>query len=389
MKKLFRPLLALSLAAVFGLGAQAADPTRSGYGNEYFAAMTSYDSFNLSVRKRLESVRVGSSTQNVGSARYSSADLFSSDEAYAMAPSSRTGSVSSSYRRRQLDCVYYSGFTVWGDLYQTWAKQRTRGNSDGYDFRTFGPAIGFDWTSGAFTGGIATTYNWGKLKSRDFHHDRKTRTWAVEGYGQYNTDMFYINATLGYGHNSFRSSRRWSDGLTASSNGDKYSSNSWNIDAEFGWKFNFSGLQMTPHIGLRYFHDRRGTINEGGNNYRIHANTRNSYLLEMPIGVDVGYEINAGGAIFIPRVKAAWVPQLTHKRGEWSGRYWDNNANGGLGGWLGSGAGAARRDRNGFNLGAGMEAKITKSLSAHVDYNINFRSKAYEHHWNLGVGFTF
>lgn len=385
MKNVMRPLLALCLVTVFGTCAHAATFYPSGFGNESFVSMHGMDSFNLSVRKRLESVRIGSVGQSYGRSM-SEAPLFSSDEAFAMAPSSRGGTVASgSARRRQLDCVYYSGFTVWGDMYQTWVKQSSRGSSDGYQFRTTGPAIGFDYSTGGFSIGLATTYNWGKMRARDFHHDRKTKQYGLELYGQYNTDLFYINGTLGYGHTTFRSDRdTWPTPWP--SNGDKYSSNSWNIDGEFGWKFRFSGLNLTPHVGIRYFHDRRGSIDEGPygtHNYTIRAGTRNGYIWEMPVGVDLAYEINTGGMVFVPRVRAAWVPQLSSKRGGWSGTENVDGVN------YSYGENAARRDRNGYLLGAGLEAKITKAISAHIDYNCNFRSKAYEHHWNLGVGFTF
>ena len=378
MRKLVWPLFALALATFLGAGAHAVDFLSSGYGNDSYQSQLSYDSFNLSVRKRMETMRIGSVGQSFGTRRFNTASMFSSDEALAMAPSSRYDAGNNSYRRRQLDCVYYSGFTVWGDLYQTWSRQRDRGDDDGYKSRVFGPAVGFDWTSGPVTLGIATTYNWGKIKSRDFHHDRKTRTWGLEAYGQYNSDLFYVNATLGYGHTTFRSDRNisWN-------HSDRYSSNAVNLDGEFGWKFNFGGLQVTPHAGFRYFHDRRGSINEGGANFDIHASTRNYHTFELPLGVDVGYEINTGGMIFVPRARFGWTPELSRKRGGASGtyrvggntfRYSDNTA---------------RRNRHQFNVGLGLEAKITKTLSAHIDYNCNFRSRLYEHHWNLGMGFSF
>ena len=357
MNKFVRPLLALALATICGAGAHALD---AGYGNDFFASQINYDSFNLSVRKRLETVRIGSSLgQTFAGLRTASTPLFASDDAFAMAPSSRVGSYSSA-SRRQLDCVYYNGFTLWGDMYATWAQQRAHHGRDGYRHKVFGPAIGFDWTTGGFTIGLGTTYNWGKMHGRDEQNDRRTRQWAAEIYGQYNADRFYVNATVGYGHNDIRSHRTngW---------GDKYSTNSVNLDAEFGWKFNWSGLQIVPHAGARFFHDRHGEINDGN----IRASSENYHVFEVPLGINVAYEVNTGGMTFVPRAKFGYTPELFRER---------NSVDGDEG---------ARRSRNGFNVGLGMEAKITKSISAHVDYNCNFRPRQYEHHWNMGVGFTF
>ena len=379
MNKFVRPLMALALATICGVGAHAGEYLpETGFGNDSYSSQMNYDSFNMSVKKRMETMRIGSIGQSFG--RFNTAELISSDEAYAMAPSSRTGSYSSS-RRRQLDCVYYSGFTVWADLYQTWAKQRSRGNHEGYKHKVFGPAVGFDWTSGPFSIGGAMTYNWGKMKGRDISHDRKTRQWAIDLYGQYNAELYYINGIIGYGHNTLRSDRPVPSG---GANGDKYSTNSFNIEAEFGYKFNWSGLQVSPHVGVRYFADRRGSISEGAGPYAVHANTRNYHVFELPVGVTVGYEINTNGMIFVPRARFGYTPELFRKDNSWGGTY-----NGGAGAVYSYSESGARRSRHGFNLGLGMEAKITKSLSAHVDYNCNFRPKQYEHHWNLGMGFSF
>lgn len=384
-------MLAFAMTTALCCAAQAQNDWEyaplSNFGNDSYAAQIGYDSFRTSVRKRFETIRVGESTS-----RFGSAAMLSSDAAFAMAPSSRSTSYSSA-RRRQLDCVYNSGFTIWGDLYQTWARQRSRGDHDGYKYRVTGPALGFDWTSGPFTVGVATTYNWGKMKSRDFHHDRKTRTWAVNLYSQYNSELFYINASLGYAHNRFKSDRNsWSRFIEYEDypgHRDSYNSNSWNLDAEFGWKFNFGNLKVVPNVGLRYFHDRRGSIKEDEGTFSIDASSRNYHVLELPVGVNVSYEIQAGGAIIVPRARFAWIPELSRKKGGWSGTYVLPQEGTGIDTPYAYSESSSRRSRHGFLLGLGLEAKLSKSLSLHIDYNCNFRSKNYEHHWNLGAGFTF
>ncbi len=395
MKKYVLPLLALALFAVTG-SAQAGAPLTiaTGYANDPYSAQIALDSFNYSVRKRFEAVRLGGFQRGVASA-----PLVRADEALASAPSSRSSSVSGVSSRRQLDCVYYNGFTIWGDAYAAWAGQS---NKDwlGYNFDTVGPALGFDWSNGAFTAGIATTYAWGKQKTKSISHKQDVDTWGVQGYFQYDCEKFYANATLGYGYNRYNGTRVdsqavWYPGMVAAGVGAhsaKYHSNSFNVDAEFGMKFNFKGFLVTPHVGIRYFHDRRDAINEAGGIggfYNISAGRHNYQVLELPVGVNFGYVINAGGAVIVPQVKFAWIPELTRRRGNVSG--WYNGADNAGVPVLGVGLNesAAKRARNGFLLGAGVEAKLTKSLSMHVDYNCNLRNNAYEHHLNLGAGFTF
>ncbi len=348
MRKYVVALLALALASAAGQSAIAADRI---YGSSSYASQLTYDAMNISVRNRMQSLRYG-----MTGSTYASAPIQSSD-ALALAPSSRTSSVASGSARRQLDCVYYNGFTIWGDYAQTWASQDTRGSENGYRFRSSMPMIGFDYTTSNITAGISTGYSWGKLKGRSGGHSLNVRTWGIQAYGQWNANNWYANATLGYGLNRFRG-------------GDKYTSHSWNVDGEFGYKFMvLNGLQISPNIGMRYFHDRRGSISERGIGYR--TGSRNYHVWEVPVAVDLGYEINAGGALIVPKFHFAWVPELERNRPS-AGAFK-----------------APRRNRHGFELGGGLEAKLTKSLSAHIDYVCNFRSKAYEHHWNLGLGFTF
>ncbi len=364
-------------------------------------------------------------TQNSGFAPnygngYSS--TFASDSAFA-APYYGGSSYSSDYRRRQLDCVYYSGFTVWGDLYATFGKQNSDGWEDGYSFRTVGPAIGFDWTNGPLSLGLATTYAWGKLDGSDFNHHRSIRTWGVEGYLQYNTDVFYVNGTLGYSHNKFDSDRQNSYAWNSSAyynnlgyyngyaNSASYSSNSFNVEAEFGWKFLVSGFNISPHAGFRYYHDNRGSFSENGsiwyngqepvgNENVLNMSSKSYHVFEMPLGVNVSYPItSSNGTFWIPRVGFAWIPTLSRSGSDANGavvnpsdtavdpksfpyRYYDET----LGAYSWN---SKRRATQGFQLSVGLEARLTKSLTGHIDYDINFRSGAHEHYWKAGVGFTF
>ncbi len=400
MKKFVLPLLALALAASMGTAqAGTTQLISSGYGNDPYSAQIALDSFNYSVRKRFEEVRLGGFQRG-----FASAPLFRSDEAVASAPSSRSSSVSGVSSRRQLDCVYYNGFTVWGDLYQTWASQSSK-EYHGYTYRATAPALGFDWSNGNITVGIATTYAWGKQKTKDINHNQDVDTWGVQGYFQYDTEKWYANATLGYGYNRYKGARYddnpnidYGVGGVGFPQGHaaKYHSNSFNVDGEFGLKFNFNNFLVTPHVGIRYFHDRRGEISEGnaalsGANdfYNVYAGRHNYQVLELPVGVNLGYVFYAGGAVIIPQIKAAWIPELTRRRGTVTGQYGALDEDGLNGTVAVLNEQGAKRARNGFLLGIGIEAKITKSLTAHLDYNCNFRNNAYEHHWNLGAGFTF
>lgn len=384
-------LAVIALAALLGATAHAGTIAITGFSTDPYAAQLGYDSFNYSVRNRFFMSRIGDASAGYG---------YSSGSAYGMAPTVADSAGDRSYRtysRRQMDCVYTSGFTVWADFYQTWASQGSRDTDVGYKYRATAPALGFEYQTGNFLIGLATTYNWGKLSARDWvDHDQKVRTWDIAAYFQYNAPRWYANGTLGYGYNRYSSERNFSvnEGTilapvwVAYGKSDKYHSNSFNIDGEFGYKLYFGNFRVTPNIGLRYFHDRRDPISEEDgsitNYYAINAGRDNYQVLELPVGVNLGYEIPVGNTIIVPNARFAWKPELMRRRGSMDGTFvdsddniWDINEN------------APQRNRHGFILGAGIAAKISNSLSAHIDYVCNIRGSAYEHHLNLGAGFTF
>lgn len=382
MKKSILALLAMTLVAGAGFTATANAQDVTGYGSDMFAAQSAHDAFNLSVKQRLQTARL----PMPGYGGMAMATL-GSDDALGQTPSYRSSSTNGYNTRRQIDCNYNNGFTIWGDLYGAWARQRSKDGNDGYKTQVAGPALGFDWSNGVFTAGIATTMSWGKIQGRELSNERKTRTWGIIGYGQWNSQNMYANATIGYGYNRFRSNSRYSwDWLAnnqAHNTSGSYHSNSWDFAGEFGYKLKFMNcLAVTPHVGLRYFHDKRKSFTESGNYVTsLYVNGKNYHTLELPIGVDVGYEIVTAGAVLVPHVGFTWTPELDRKRGSATvtelstGRIWDELS--------------PRRGRNGFTLGGGLQAKFSSNITAHLEYNVEFRDKKYEHHLNLGVGFTF
>jgi outer membrane autotransporter barrel domain len=376
-----RKLLALAAVAltVTCLASTASAIDITGYDSDMFASQSANDAFIRTVKNRMTIARLG--------------DLSQYSRGMAVAPlvsESAYGQTSRYSSSRQLDCVYYNGFTVWGAGYGTWSRQKTKDGNDGYKFRTAGPAIGFDWSNGTFTAGVATTYSWGKIQGKDLANSRKTRTWGIVGYGQYNHQLFYINANLGYNHNRYRDNGRNSSFLNTTTglfesahNGGNYKSNAWNFATEFGYKFKFTnGIAITPNIGFRYFHDKRNGFSENGTfTTALNVDGRNYHVFELPIGVDVGYDIRTGsGTILRPHLNFTWVPELDRKRGKasYNNLYYGARSEE-----------SARRGRNGYNIGGGLQAKFTESISAHLDYNVELRDRKYEHTLNLGLGFTF
>ncbi len=374
-----RKLLALAALAmtVTCLASTASAIDITGYDSDMYASQSTNDAFIKTVKNRMAIARFG--------------DLSLYSRGMAAAPlvsESEYGQTSRYSSSRQLDCVYYNGFTIWGAGYGTWARQKAKDGNDGYKFRTAGPALGFDWSNGTFTAGLATTYAWGKIQGRDLSNSRETRTWGIAGYGQYNHELFYINANLGYEHNRYRSnhrgSRYWNgtNWLNAG-NGGNYKSHAWNVATEFGYKFKFTnGLSLVPNIGFRYFHDKRDGFTESGTpTTNLNVAGRNYHVFELPIGVDVGYEIRTGsGTVLRPHVNFTWVPELDRKRGSvnYNNVYYGSRREE-----------SARRGRNGFNIGGGLQAKFTESISANIDYSVELRDRKYEHTLNLGLGFTF
>lgn len=369
MKKIVLLLVALAVGGAQGYAGQLVENGNPfaavGYQNDAFLAESVADAFQNSVKDRLGAARTGVNKIQRNDGRY-------------------------------IDCEYTNGFTIWGGGYGTWGRQKSHNLEDGYKLHAAGPALGIDWSNGAFTAGIAGTYAWGKIKGRSFNHDRDTKTWAITGYGQWTNGALYVNGLVGYGRNRFDGdhTNSWNDQFnqlnTVYGDSGKYHSNSWNAAAEVGYKFLLgSCFSITPNVGIRYFHDKNKAFSEsatyflaGANagSYSIHWNREKYHVLELPIGVTFGYEIKTGNAVIVPQLRAAWVPEIDRKRAGATGYdSFDNVYH----------LKSARRNRNGFLVGAGLQARFSQKVSANLDYNVTLRNHGYEHNLNLGVGFTF
>ncbi len=341
----------------------------TGYDNDMFAAQTSNDAFLTSVKQRLSIARMPNE------------NFYSRMSAAPLSSDSALGATGSSYSsRRQLDCVYYNGFTVWGDIYGAWGRQRSKDDKDGYKNHVAGPALGFDWSNGSFTAGVATTYNRGKIKGLDRPHDRDTKTWALSGYGQWSGRNLYVNANITYGYNRYNGSRLDGNSYMESS----YHSNSWNLAAEAGYKIPLGAFTVTPNIGLRYFHDKREDVSEsvsGMHGNGLFVQNRNYHVFEMPLGVVAAYEIRTSGMTLIPQARFSWVPEFDRRRGVANGYCLDTNKS-----WSEE---SPKHGRNASILGLGLQAKFSEMISGGLDYNLELRDRKYEHRLNLGIGFSF
>ncbi len=346
----------LAIVLACGGAAMAGTLPVTGFGHDAYASQISLDSFNMSVKQRMEMARF----------------------AFYGGPISAPPA---SYTARVAECS--SGVTVWADGYGAWAKQKERHGDAGYSYKVGGPAMGVDWSNGPLTLGLAGTYNWGKIKYRgDTSHDRQTRTWALTAYGQINYERFYANAQLSYGRNRYKSDRYEAQVLERADD-HKYHSNAWNAEMEIGTRLNYCNFVFTPHIGLRYFHDRRKAFTESFTTGSYRYGKRNYHTLEMPLGVDIGYQFEIFNTVLVPKLKFAWVPQ------------WDrSNARAratGTGALAGSNYRYSEklRGKHGFRLGAGVQTDITQRVTLHVDYNVDMHTKAYEHRLNAGLGVSF
>ena len=322
------------------------------FANDAFASQLTMDAFNQSVRHRMEVARFG----------------FYGNIQAPPAQNRVAANIQ--------ECPV-SRFTVWTDGYTTWGKKK---DGDGYKINLGGPALGFEWSNGPLTVGVAGTHAWGKLKGRDVTHENKTRTWGVTTYAQWNYERFYVNAALSYGHNRFKSTRKTIAGVyTPDDPGKaKYHSNAWNAEMEVGTRLNICNFLIEPNIGVRYFHDKRKSFTEQFNTQPANAySKRNYHALEMPLGVNVGYEVGFFNGMMIPRMHFAWVPQFDRKFGK---------AVTGAPNFIHD---SSKRARHGFELGAGIQGKVFKGIDAHVDYNVNMRSKTYEHTLTAGLGWSF
>ncbi len=197
---------------------------------------------------------------------------------------------------------------VWMDGFGHWARQDSQSGFAGYDYRLAGAALGADRLM-ADDLLVGVSYGQSRADIDMENHLGKGDIDSYFGslYGSYFTDRMYVDATLSYGRQRYRSTRRIDVGdlngaAHSSHDGDVYSAH-----GETGWNLRLHRWTLQPFAALRYtFLDEEGYAESGAEGVNLRVNDRKTDALTSNLGLRFAYHFEKDGWLCIPEATIAW-----------------------------------------------------------------------------------
>lgn len=142
------------------------------------------------------------------------------------------------------------------------------GTVPGYSTLAIGLAGGVDaeWFEDSIIGlSISQTFGSAEEKGRAATDSVKLSTTSFDLYTRFNTDVAYIQGTLGYGLNSYRQNRQVEVGTSVQRRtGGKSPGYQWGGRVDVGTQMNAGGTILTAYLRSSYFNIYRHAYEEGG-----------------------------------------------------------------------------------------------------------------------------
>ncbi len=203
------------------------------------------------------------------------------------------------------------GTSWWVQGFGTKGNQDERDGVKGYDFTSFGGAVGADTqnlTDGA-TIGIAVGYAKTEVESDNSNAtETDIDSYQIALYGDYSFDQTtYVSGQVGYTFGS-NDTRRFNvggiSGLTA--DGD-FDSNQFNARAELGRHYMMDQTKLTPKLMADYTYYNADDYTEGGaGTAGLNVDQESVNALNLGVGVDAAWEMQQGnGSVVVPALHAA------------------------------------------------------------------------------------
>ena len=271
-----------------------------------------------------------------------------------------------------------SNLALWGRFGGAMAEY-TPDNVNGFDSDTFAASIGIDGDiSARFRAGIAVFYSSTKV---DETGAGANSTQDIEGigallYGTYRPSDFYVNATLGYGVNSYESRRTALGGV----NSADYDGSQVMARVEAGKVFTHGSWDITPNVGARFNYVSIDGYTETGP-LPTTVDSQNVTSLRAALGVSARYTHEMeNGAKLIPEAYIRGLEELADPNEALTGSI------------MGGGTFVSQstpRDRFSLAAGGGVTYEIDDKISVRVLYDGEFQSDYKEHSLTAAIRFAF
>ena len=277
--------------------------------------------------------------------------------------------------------------SVWGQAYNSTAKQGARDNISGYDADTTGFAMGAETTDfhdNMVVGG-SVSYSQTDVDSRDGNQTSiDIDSYQLAIYGDYDLDEnLFVKGSVGYVHNeneTKRSNIGGVDGLTADG---EFASDYYFSEVEIGYDYQHQEDFLTPALTLFYgHHESDDYIETGAGGVNLAVNSDSLDILELGAKLDASwkYEVD-NGTIIEPRIHVGYKYDLIGEAISSTSRFTGDGTT-----FTSTGAKPARST---FNFGAGLNHYLTDSWSYKLGYDLIYKDDYIAHSMLLKAKYEF
>ena len=261
-------------------------------------------------------------------------------------------------------------WALWGRAGKNWA-EFTPSGANGFDSDSWGVSVGIDGEV-ASNLRVGASYFYTKANF-DENGAGANSTADIDGngvvvYTTYRPEPWYLNASLGYGWNSYDSKRRVTGFGT---NTASYDGTQFIGRAELGYIFKEGALDITPHVGIRVNVLDIDSYTETGPAPAVTVNSRSVSSVRGVLGLGLRYTADLGdGDKIIPE----GFVRLLNEFGNPDEGITGNIVNGGA-----FNTQTVARDDLSYGLGAGLTYEMNDTVSVRVLYNGEFQDDYDEH----------
>ncbi|MFV3129516.1 autotransporter domain-containing protein [Niveispirillum sp. KHB5.9] len=230
----------------------------------------------------------------------------------------------------------------------------------GYEYDGFNAGLGFDYqVDQHVVAGLAFSYGNLNVDTDDAYAKLDATAYNLTAYITAAADDFWMDTTLSYSFDDYKSDRTTRFTPFANAHGD-YKGNTYALGTTVGFTPVAGSFAMGPVIGLRYAKSRvEGFADEGAGPLAL---TWDDFDAESLLG-SVGGQISGVGTSFVPQVRVAYEYEFKNDSRAITGRF----ANGELA-WTDPGAGKRGR----LAVGAGLVHETAENVAVAVSYNGHF-----------------
>ena len=271
-------------------------------------------------------------------------------------------------------------WALWGRAGKNWATFTPSG-ANGFDADSWGVSGGIDGeVADKLRMGVSYFYTKANFDENGAGANSNA---DIDGngvvvYATYQPNPWYLNASLGYGWNSYKS-KRFVTGF--GTNEANYDGKQIMGRAELGYILSEGAFDITPHIGLRVNLLDIDSYTETGPAPAVSIDSRSVNSVRGVLGLGVRYEADLGSAGKI--VPEGYV-RLLNEFGNPDEAITGNIVSGGA-----FNVKTVARDDLSYAVGAGLTYEMNESVSLRVHYNGEFQSDYDEHAVSASFRFAF